>query len=159
MPDGGDWENERMEATYAEARAVLEAQNDTMSDIDTKAMRTVRFNVLLIGVLITAVRFAGSGVFHSGSLNLAIGLLVGSSVLGIATYNESNLYVGPRGEYVERLADDETAGQHWDRDLLETFAGMISKNDDVVRWNGWLLTATQGMLIFGIVAGILATVI
>lgn len=42
MPDGGDWENERMEATYAEARAVLEAQNDTMSDIDTKAMRTVR---------------------------------------------------------------------------------------------------------------------
>ncbi len=159
MSDDGGWESDRPEVTYAEARAVLDAQNDTMSDIDAKAMRTVRFNVLLIGVLITAVRLAGSGVFHSGSLTLAIGSLVCSSVFGIVTYNESNLYVGPSGEYVERLTDGETDGQQWDRNLLETFAGMISENDDVVRWNGWLLTATQGTLVFGIVAGVLATVI
>ncbi|SFS12794.1 hypothetical protein SAMN05216559_4129 [Halomicrobium zhouii] len=159
MSDGGDWESERMEATYAEARAVLDAQNDTMGDIDSKAMRTVRFNVLLVGVLIAAARFAGSSVFNPALLHLSVGCLVLSAILGIVTYNESDLFVGPQGSYVERLAHGGPTDSRWDRHLLETFGGMISENSDDIDWNSGLLTTTQGTLIVGIVSGVLAVLI
>lgn len=159
MTDGGDWENERMEATYAEARAVLDAQNDTMGDIDSKAMRTVRFNVLLVGVLITAARFAGPSVFNPALLHLSVGCLVLSAILGIVTYNESYLFVGLQGAYIEYLTDGTPPDVRWDQDLLQTFAGMISENTDELEWNSWLLTVTLGALILGIVFGVLATAI
>lgn len=153
---GGNWENERLSTTYSEARAVLEAQNGTMADIDTKAMRTVRFNVLLIGVLLATARFASPTVFDSRLLHLSVGSLVTSTVLGIVTYNESDLYVGPQGSYVELLAADAAPGDRWDRHLLETFGGMISENTDDIAWNSGLLTATQASIILGIVSGVLA---
>lgn len=159
MTGGDGWENRRMEATYSEARAVLEAQNDTMSDIDSKAMRTVRFNVLLIGVLITATRFAGTGVFQTELLFLSVGSLVISPILGIVTYNESYLFVGAQGSYIERLAHGTPSDVRWDLDLLVTFSGMISENANELEWNSWLLTLTQGALILGIVFGVLATAI
>lgn len=159
MADGGDWESDRLAVTHAEARSVLEAQNDTMGDIDSKAMRTVRFNVLLIGLLITAARFAGSETFDGGFVHVAIGSLVASTVLGIVTYNESDLFLGPQGTYLEDLADDDTECDRWDRDLVETFAGMVSQNEDAIDWNSWLLTAAQGALILGIGAGVLAALI
>lgn len=159
MTDGGGWANDRMEVTYAEARAVLDAQNETMSDIDAKAMRTVRFTVLLVGVLVAVARFAGSGVFDSGLLHLSVGSLVISATLGIATYNESYLFVGPQGAYVEYLAHGTPPDVRWDHDLLQTFAGMISENADELAWNSWLLTVTQGTLILGIGFAVLATAI
>lgn len=156
---GDDWQNQRLEATYEEARAVLEAQNTTMSDIDTKAMQTVRFNVLLLGLLLTAGQLAGPSVFHPEFLYLSVGSLIGSVLLGLATYNESYLYVGSRGTYIEALANGETSGERWDQDLLETFAGMISENADEIEWNSWLLTATQTALAVGIVAGVVSILI
>jgi hypothetical protein len=148
-----------MEATYAEARAVLDAQNDTMGDIDSKAMRTVRFNVLLVGVLITAARLTGPSVFDPALLHLSVGCLVLSTILGIVTYNESYLFVGPQGMYVEYLADGTPPDVRWDQDLLQTFAGMISENTDELEWNSWLLTVILGALLLGIVFGVLATAI
>lgn len=156
---GGDWTDERMEVVYGEARAVLDAQNDTMGDIDTKAMRTVRFTVLLIGVLLTATRYGGLGLFDTGVLYLSIGSLTTSAVLGVVTYNESDLFVGPSGTYIESLAHGVPTDERWDRHLLETFGGMISENKDDIRWNSGLLTLSQASLVFGIVSGILATAI
>lgn len=156
---GDDWQNQRLEATYEEARAVLEAQNSTMSDIDTKAMRTVQFNALLIGLFLTAAQIASPSVFHPESLYVAVGALVVSVLLGLATYSESGLYVGPRGTYIEALANGDTADERWDQDLLETFAGMISENADDLTWNSWLLTATQTALAVGIVAGVVSILI
>lgn len=160
MTNGGDgWENQRIAVTYSEARAVLEAQNDTMGDIDTKAMRTVRFTVLLVGILMTAVRFAGPGVFETGLLYLSVGCLVLSAIVGIVTYNESYLFVGPQGSYLAVLAHGTSSDIRWDRDLLETFGGMISENADELEWNSWLLTVTQGGLILGIILEVIATAI
>ena len=38
---GGGWSDKRREIAYTEARAVIDARNATMTDIDDKAMRTV----------------------------------------------------------------------------------------------------------------------
>lgn len=53
-----DWPDKRREIAYTEARAVMDAQNDTMTDIDDKAMRTVRVNAILLGLLVTGLQFA-----------------------------------------------------------------------------------------------------
>jgi uncharacterized protein (DUF2062 family) len=122
-------------------------------------MRTVRFNVLLVGVLIAAARFAGPDVFEPRLLHLSVGCLVTSLILGIVTYNESYLFVGAQGAYIEQLAHTAPDDNCWQQELLQTFAGMISENADELTWNSWLLTMTQGALVLGIVFGVVATAI
>lgn len=158
MATGGDtWPNDRLETTYQEARCVIEAQNATMTDIDNKAMQTVRFNTILIGLLLAAANAASTAIFETVSFGIAIFALTLSVLLGLVTYNESDLFVGPSGEYIEELAGDDT-NDPWHEDLLEPFAGMISRNSDDIVWNSWLLTATQACLIIGIIAAIVSVV-
>jgi len=106
---GDGWESVRLEVIHGEARSVLEAQNETMADIDDKAMKSVRFNAILIGLLLTASRIAGTEVFEETLLHAALGSLVVSAVVGIVTYGESNLYVGPGGAYFDRAIEGSTA--------------------------------------------------
>lgn len=149
------WSNDRRETAYEEARAVLDQQNATMMDIDEKAMRTVRLTAVLIGLLIAAVQY-NAGLFNSRLLQASLGLLTLSVVAGIATYDESNLYVGPDGDYIEELAGGEAYDTSWDRDLLETTAGMIAENYDDINRNARYLRATNGLLIGGIIAAVAA---
>ena len=159
MTDGDGWESIRLEVTHGEARSVLEAQNATMADIDDKAMQSVRFNAVLIGLLLTAGRVAGPDVFHEVFVHVALASLVASTVVGITTYGESNLYVGPGGAYFEETVNEATAGTEWDRTLIEGYAGMIYENAETIAWNSWLLTITQATLVLGIASAVLATAI
>ncbi|WP_115864856.1 hypothetical protein [Halorussus litoreus] len=154
----GDWPDKRREVTYTEARAVIDAQNATMTDIDDKAMRTVRLNAVLLGLLVTGLQFAPD-MFHNTTIKVAFGLLISSTVFGIITYNESNLYVGPQGGYIEDLAGDDFSNPPWEEDLLEMMAGMIAENYDDVRRNSHWLTATQIALVLGIGTAVVAVVI
>lgn len=153
----GGWSDERREIAYDEARAVIEAQNATMTDVDDKAMRTVRVNAVLLGLLVTGLQFA-PGVFHTAALQAAFALLIGSTVCGVVTYHESGLYVGPRGEYVELLGSDDFA-ESWEDHLLGTMAGMIAENYEKLESNTTWLTATQSALVLGIVAAAVAVAI
>jgi len=153
-----DWPDKRREIAYTEARAVIDAQNATMTDIDDKAMRTVRLNAVLLGLLVTGFQFAPN-LFHSDALRVAFTLLIVSTVTGVITYNESNLYVGPRGEYIEDLAEDDFADPPWEEDLLKTMAGMIAENYDDIRRNSHWLTITQATLVLGIGTAVVAVAI
>lgn len=153
-----DWPNERREIAYTEARAVIEAQNAAMADIDDKAMRTVRLNAILLGLFVTGIQFAPDA-FQSTALRAAFALLIVSTFSGVITYNESNLYVGPQGEYIEELAAETFPESPWEADLLETMAGMIAQNFDDIRRNSHWLTATQVALVLGIIAAATAVAI
>jgi hypothetical protein len=124
-----------------------------MADIDDKAMRTVRLTTVLIGILITAVQIAPEE-FHDGLLTVAIGTLVLSMLIGISTYDESNLFLGPDGTYIEELSASEFDNDPWDEDLAVTFAGMISENHDDIRWNARLLWWTLRTLILGLIVAV-----
>ncbi|GAB7019361.1 hypothetical protein [Halostagnicola bangensis] len=153
-----DWPDKRREIAYSEARAVIDSQNGTMADIDDKAMRTVRLNAVLLGLLVTGLQFAPE-MFQQRLLQAAFVLLIVSTVCGIITYNESNLYVGPRGEYVEDLAKDDFPNSPWEKDLLETMAGMIAENYDDIQRNSTWLTRTQIALVLGIISAVAAVAI
>lgn len=129
-----------------------------MADIDDKAMRTVRLTAVLVGVLVAAVQF-DPGMFHDELLLTGVSLLVISIVLGIITYDESNLYLGPRGEYIEELSSHEFEDELWDRDLLETFAGMVAENYDDIQWNARLLKWALRTLISGIAVAVVSIVV
>lgn len=49
MCDG--WSDTRLEVAHAEARIVIESQREVISDIDDKAIRTVRLNALIVGIV------------------------------------------------------------------------------------------------------------
>ena len=155
---GDDWPSKHKEIAYTESRAVIDAQNATMTDIDNKAMRTVRLNAVLLGLLVTGLQFIPD-MFHDTALQTSFVFLILSTVCGVITYNESNLYVGPQGRYIEDLADDNFSDLSWDENLLKTMAGMISKNYDDIQRNAHWLTATQIALVFGIITAVAAVAI
>ncbi len=47
-------EGERRAVTYENARAVLEAQLEIVRNVDSKAVRTVRVTILLVGIVLSA---------------------------------------------------------------------------------------------------------
>lgn len=153
----GDWPEERHGVAYAEARAVIEAQNATMTDIDDKAMRTVRLNAILLGLLVTGLQFS-PGMFQETTLTGAFVLLIASTICGVVTYNESDLYVGPGGEYVTSMAVNGDSGPIWAVDLLRALSAMIKENRRDLQRNAMWLTVTQGVLVLGVVSAVLAVV-
>lgn len=151
-----EWATQRLETTYEQVCSVLDAQQDTISDIDTKAMRTVRFTVLLVGVAVTTAKATGPGIFDSFWLGVGVLSLFGSLAVGVLTYSESDLYLGPSEQYVERLVADDFSERPWNRDMLRTCGEWISENHEVVRSNGWLLVVAQAMLLVGVASPLAA---
>lgn len=152
-----DWPTKRHEITYQEARAVLEAQREALTDIDDKAMRTVRTTVLLLGIFVSAVEIGELAVTawlaYLGGIVLMISLL-----LGLATYDESDPYLGPSSGYVHQLLDDDFGDSTWNEDLIATFAYWVEENGQTVRRNSRLLRWTQISLFVGVLAVVLAIV-
>jgi len=151
-------ERERREVTYQEARSVLEAQQETISDVDTKAIRTVRITVVLIGVLLSAWKI-DSGLFEFKVAVLGGLALVGSLIAGTFTYSESDLYLGPSKEYIEQLTDGDFDDDSWREDLLYSFGVWIAENGEEIRFNSRLLLATQVLLVVGVVCTGLAVLL
>lgn len=154
--DVNGWPTGREALTYREARNVLDAQRETITDIDDKALRTVRLTAVLLGLFVAAGRLGGPTLFDPRLAAVGVILLFGSIVTGIATYSESDLFLGPNRRYVEQLATDSFVGTEWHTDFLMTAAVWIGANADDIRWNGQLLTLTQGLLVLGLGALTLA---
>lgn len=156
-PDVREWQETRKQTIYDESCRVLDAQREMLSDIDEKAMRTVRLTAVLIGVFVAGARVTGTGVFDPFWATTGIGLLFCSVVLGAATYNESDEFaLGPSKTYVEQLTADRIVGRSWDDDYLMSIAYWIGENYDVLWWNSWLLTGTRICFVLGLAAMLLA---
>lgn len=156
MADG--WQNARLEATYREARSVIEEQRSVISDIDAKAMYTVRVIVVLAGVVVAAVQIGGPDVFHSLLLSVGLGSLLLSLCLGVMTYAESSRFLGPNRAYVRQLVDDDVDAESWEIDLPLRMGDWVCENDRTLRRNARLLFLTQLSLLgsVAILAGAVA---
>lgn len=145
-----DWTECREEVTYQEARTVIDHQIDTLSDIDDKALRTVRLTVVLVGVLATAIELNVVQNLDDTLLVVGGGMLFLSMLIGMTTYGESNLYLGPNKSYINTLAASDFDDETWDEDLLTTMGEWIEDNYDEISWNARLLTYTQAALLMGL---------
>lgn len=149
MPvDGREWTDKRVEVAYREARAILDAQRETLADIDEKALRTVRITVLFLGVLVSVVNLE-PGVLAPVPTAVGGGFLVLSIVFGTMTYEESDVYLGAGEDYISRMVDEEF--DDWERHLVTTYGGFVSSNADEIDVNSRLLLAEQTTLVAGLV--------
>lgn len=145
-----NWSNDRMETAHIESRAVLEAQQQTIADIDDKATRAVRITVILLGGLISVWQFAG-GVFDVW-LALCGGVSLFSSLaFGVATYHESDLMLGPTEEYLDDINYEPSNLENgWETDIIDSYSGFIEKNAGDIDFNGNLLLGQQVFLVEGV---------
>jgi hypothetical protein len=149
-PPRRGWSSKRHEVVYRELRSVLESQQSTMTDIDNKAMRTVRITAVLVGVVVPAAGLAAV-TFQPILAFLGIVALVLSTVTGAFTYGESDLILGPNSEYAVSLAMGESADVDWELDLLVELASWTEQNASDIEYNGRLLFYTQALFVVGIV--------
>lgn len=136
--------------TYEEGRHVLSAQR---SDIDDKALRTVRITAVILGVGATGVRVIGIDNLNE---SVAVASLVSfflSLVFGVIVYNESNEVVGPTAEYLGIMRRNEMHADCQD-DLLVQFQQWIDDSQEIVEFNGHLLVACQLFFAFGVGLGV-----
>lgn len=155
--DDRTWQATRKGTTYDESRRVLDAQREILSDIDEKALRTVRLTAVLIGVFVATARVTGTSSFDPLWAAVGVAFLFLAIVLGTATYNESDeIALGPSRTYVEQLTMDRIVGRDWDDDYLMMTAYWIDKNYDILKRNSHLLTGAQICFILGLAAMVLA---
>lgn len=147
---GSGWSETRREIAYAEARQLIDTQHQTISEIDEKAMRTVRLTAVLIGLMIAALQVDAAAI-HREFLGIAGLFFILSVIAGIGTYDESNLYDGLDGVYIEMLADDGGVAD-WESDLICTYAGMVTENNDLISRNARLLRVANVLFIAGVVS-------
>ena len=112
-----------------EANLTVERQLDTLADIDDKANRILRLNVLLVGVVVSALSIASQldagskasgpviGQFRNTYVELGVASLVVSTALAAITYSATEYDVGVSADNVKKLlaADlsaEETAEPH-----------------------------------------------
>ncbi len=145
-----DWSSKRHEVIYHELRAVLEAQQSVMTDIDDKAMRTVRITAILVGVVVPAASLT-TVTFHPLLAFFGVSALVLSTIAGVFTYGESDLILGPSGDYAVSVAIDEMDTVDWEIDLLVELASWTEQNAADIEYNGRLLFYTQMLFVVGIV--------
>lgn len=149
----------RLQVGYSEARTVIDSQRDVLSDVDEKAIRTVRLNALIMGVVVGAAQLAGATIFHFPILTGGTICLFLSLGAGLITYSESDLYLGANRAYIERLIANEFETDRWETDLLIRMGDWMEANQRVIQWNGRLLFVTQTLLFLGITGIGLAVVI
>lgn len=120
---------------YDELRRTVDYQVVWQRDIDDKATRTIRFNALVLGVVVPvfsfAVRFGPVGSVEAlYNLHVAAGLvaLLASAALAGVTYTGSDLDVGISPRDVEVLRRRALADREVHDALVESYARWIRSN-------------------------------
>lgn len=144
------WRSARLETTYQAARSVLDGQRSVVADIDAKAMYTVRVDVVIAGVVIAAIRIGGPGVFREQFLAGGLTLLLLSMALGVLTYTESGLFLGPNRSHIHRLVYDDGENGSWEQDLCIRMGDWIDENQADLLMSGRLLLFAQLALLGGV---------
>lgn len=122
------------ELALTQAQRVVDEQRQYLTDIDTKAVKLLRLNVVLIGVGVSVLSVSS----RAGSLRVT-GLsnwytVVGSLLLLLSTvtvgaaYTRSRITVGPNPEGIVQLASTEADTDLVRRGLATSYAEWIDRN-------------------------------
>lgn len=146
-PAGQD--EDGLQAAIERSQSVLEHQLEALADLNSKAVWTVRLEVVLLGVLASTVQSHPSVLATPwtlvGSLLLACSILV-----GIVTYSTSRPDVGPGPGSVRSLASTKADAVEWYLELLDGFVVAIDYNEAVIDHNATYLFRTQLLFALGV---------
>lgn len=160
--DGGDSEFDILTITREEAHRTVDQQLSTLNDIDTKAAKILRLNLLLLSIVLTGVSVVGTRSVdqsvsttvsqYSNSFVVAglVSILV-STVLAALTYTSSSMRGGPSGRDLHRLLYGDFTDRQKVYGLVESYSKWTQSNFRTNTRNAPLGTMTVSFLVYGIV--------
>lgn len=140
-----------LRAARTEARETLDQQLTVLREIDDKAMRTVRINVLLLGVGATAAAVAPEEVpqsvwVYAGGVSLLVSMLSAT-----ATYTVSNPEVGVGPEYLEDVRTEAYSEAGWQETVIAGYQEWVGDLAAEIEQNAALLEVSLYALALGLV--------
>ncbi|WP_135824806.1 hypothetical protein [Halorussus ruber] len=134
---------------HAEVRETVEGQVAWLREIDDKAMRTLRFNAALLGLVVPmfsfAVKFelvAEAQAFYNPHVALGVAALVASTALAGLTYTSSSIESGVSSEDIRTARRQGLTDAEVHDVLLTSYVTWIQSNRKTIRWNSVLVTMT-----------------
>jgi len=147
----------------SEARETVDAQKETLADIDTKASQILRLNILLIGVIVSVLSFtaqngggSNSGVPSAGPfinlyMKLGVASLVLSTALAAMTYTASELDVGVSSDNLASLLGTNFSLDEAEELLVKNYIIRINFNRSTNIRNIPLITSTVVFVVTAVV--------
>ncbi|WP_132058212.1 hypothetical protein [Halorussus amylolyticus] len=142
-----------LSTALAQLQFVLDNQLETLADIDDKALRTVRVQVILLGVIASAAQITSRPIPVNIWMKAGGVLVIGSVIAGIFTYTVSDGRAGPRPEDVSRILATHGSKSAIYLRLLEKRRAAISENRAILQDNGRYIFYTQLLLVLGVLFG------
>ncbi|WP_313692866.1 hypothetical protein [Halorarum halobium] len=139
---------ESVDLALEQARRVVDDQLQTLSDIDSKAIKILRLNVVLIGaavsILSVSVRSNGfpSARLVNGYTVVGGMLLLSSTLTAAATYTASTVKAGPSSSDVWRMISGKYDPDAVKQGLAGSYADWIDRNYRTNVKNAPVLTTT-----------------
>lgn len=149
--------------TREESRVVLDHQIATLNDLDDKAMRTVRTDVVLLGILASAAGIAGPerlsdlGLVVQAFSAAAGACLFLSAIAGTGVYVMSDLTYGIGASYRDELRHEGYTEREWLEVLLDDYDSWTGSMRKITDNNAFYLTVTQGLLAIALALLLCAT--
>lgn len=155
-------EVEALEIVRKESRVVLKEQLEFLSDIDDKAMRTVRTSVLFIGLVISAIQLSGDpisiqemGKWPFRFSTAGVTFLLASIIAGIYTYSVSDLDFGVSNGHRKDVVAGGFTEREWLIFQLSEYNQWTDSMGETNKNNVVGLHAT----LFSLVAGVLSLLV
>jgi len=145
-----------LEKGIAEARETLDTQIKNLNDIDTKAVRILRVNVLLTGIILSALTFSAKTdtVSFDKLLNIYFGtgifLLISSTATAGLTYTASDSRVGMSKSNLQTLLAEDLTDDELNLVLTKSYAKWIQNNQSTEILNSFYSTSTILLLIYAV---------
>ena len=159
--------SDQLSVLRAEARKTVDAQRETLDDIDTKASKILRLNVALIGTLVSvvslAIQFAPdseSGIgrikpFVNVYTEVGIAALILSTAFAAVTYTASEVEVGVSSENLTNLLRANFSQSESEELLVKNYIMQINFNRSTNVRNIPLFQLTMVFAILAIISLVL----
>lgn len=152
----GSWYRNR--TLQQEAHRTIEGQVDWIREIDEKATKTLRFNTILLGLIVPALSFAVqyeivSEIRAFYTLHIALGVvcLLGSTALAGVTYTSSNIEAGVSSSDIRTAKSENLSDKEIHDTLIDSYEQWIESNRSTIFWNTILITLTILLMISALV--------
>lgn len=141
-----------------EGRKTVDHQLDAIQDIDEKAARLLRFNVLIIGLILSVLaivsEFNGVDTVAQFGNNFTIGgivLFLLSALVAAVTYTASDTEGGFEHQAIHNAIDADLTEEEFYVGAASSYAKWIKFNDEINKKNAFLITLTSLLLSGGLI--------
>ncbi|WP_396610496.1 hypothetical protein ACH9L7_09585 [Haloferax sp. S1W] len=148
-----------------ESRETIRQQVEWVNGIDSKAMKTLRFNVIILGAAVPALSFLlnqeiitdPADITHS-FVAAGISFFVLSSALAAVTYTSSSIEVGLGANSVRAVHQEDYATHEFHDTLMNSYSKWIEANRETIQLNSNLISLTILLMVYGIVFSVLGLI-